>query len=95
MVGKNICEGDIALIEEKPFARDGELCCGIIDNKRSVLKLFYRGGAFVELRPANDDYEIIECPPTNRDNRRLSRTFATAFLMNGKSIIIVRAIFFT
>jgi len=62
MIGKNIREGDIVLIEEKPFPRDGECVAAIIDNKEAVLKNFYRSGANVELRPSNEDYEITEMP---------------------------------
>lgn len=62
MSGKNIREGDIVLIEEKPFPRDGECVAAIIDNKEAVLKNFYRNGANVELRPSNEDYETTEMP---------------------------------
>lgn len=59
MLEKQICEGDIALIEEKFFPRDGECIVAVIENNRAVLKNFYRDGAFVELRPSNPDYETI------------------------------------
>lgn len=62
MLGKNIREGDIVLIEEKSFSRDGECVAAIVDNQETVLKSFYRDGAFIELRPANDEYETIRMP---------------------------------
>ncbi|MGI9054167.1 MAG: LexA family protein [Pyrinomonadaceae bacterium] len=62
MLGKNIREGDIVLIEEKPFRRDGTCVAAVIDNKHTVLKNYYRDGAFIELRPSNDDYETIRMP---------------------------------
>lgn len=62
MIGKNIREGDIVLIEEKSFPRDGECVAAIIDNKRAVLKNFYRSGANIELRPSNENFEITEMP---------------------------------
>lgn len=62
MLGKNIREGDIVLIEEKQFPRDGECVAAIIDNKEAVLKNFYRSGANIELRPSNEDYETTEMP---------------------------------
>lgn len=62
MIGKNIREGDIVLIEEKLFPRDGECVAAIIDNKEAVLKNFYRSGANIELRPSNKDYETTEMP---------------------------------
>ncbi len=62
MLGKNIREGDIVIIEEKPFPRDGECVAAIVDNNYTVLKNYYRDGAFVELRPSNDDYETTRMP---------------------------------
>lgn len=59
MLDKQICKGDIALIEEKLFPRDGDCIVAVIENERALLKNFYRDGAFVELRPANKDYEPI------------------------------------
>ena len=57
MLGKHIREGDIVLIEEKSFARDGDCVVAVIENSRAVLKNYYRDGAFTELRPSNDEYE--------------------------------------
>lgn len=62
MIGKNIREGDIVLIEEKPFPRDGECVAAIIDKKEAVLNNYYRSGANVELRPSNEAYETTEMP---------------------------------
>ncbi len=62
MLGKYIREGDIVLIEEKQYPRDGDCVVAIIENKQTVLKNFYRSGANIELRPSNEDYEIIEKP---------------------------------
>ncbi len=59
MLDKQICEGDIVLIEEKLFPRDGDCIVAVIENNRAVLKNFYRDGAFVELRPSNENYETI------------------------------------
>jgi repressor LexA len=58
MLNEHICEGDIALIEKRSFARDGAIVVARAGN-RLVLKRFYRAGANVELRPSNDDYETI------------------------------------
>lgn len=59
MLDKQICEGDIALIEEKLFPRDGDCIVAVVENNRAVLKNFYRDGAFIELRPSNEGYETI------------------------------------
>ncbi len=62
MLEEHICEGDIALIQEKSFARDGEIVVALTQNKRAVLKMFFRQGAKVELRPANPLYVSIILP---------------------------------
>lgn len=58
MLDEHICEGDIALIEKRSFARDGAIVVAEIEN-RVVLKRFYRAGANIELRPANQNYQTI------------------------------------
>lgn len=60
MLDEHICEGDIALIEKKPFPRDGDCIVAIVDNTQVVLKKFYRLGAEVEFRPSNPKYETIK-----------------------------------
>lgn len=62
MHGAQICEGDIAIIEKRDFARDGDIVAAIINDDRLVLKRIYRNGANVELHPSNEKFEIIELP---------------------------------
>lgn len=59
MRGKGIYEGDIILIEKRTFVRDGDCIAATIEKKRTVLNHYFRAGAFVELRPANDRYETL------------------------------------
>jgi repressor LexA len=59
MRGRGIFEGDVVLIEKRKFARDGECIAATVEKTRTVLKNYYRSGAFLELRPANDRYETI------------------------------------
>ncbi|HEY0051479.1 MAG TPA: transcriptional repressor LexA [Pyrinomonadaceae bacterium] len=58
MLDEHICEGDIALIEKRSFARDGAVVVAQAEN-RVVLKRFYRSGANIELQPANRNYQTI------------------------------------
>lgn len=59
MIEEHICEGDIALVEKRSFARDGAcVVAGVSD--RIVLKRYYRVGANIELRPANKDLLTIK-----------------------------------
>lgn len=62
MLEKHICAGDIILIERRSFARDGDIVVALTDDKRAVLKQFFRLGASVELRPANAAFELIKLP---------------------------------
>ncbi len=62
MIEEHICEGDIAMIQDKSFARDGEIVVAVIQNKKTVVKKFYRQGANIELRPANPHFVSIILP---------------------------------
>ena len=53
MIDEHICDGDIALIENRIEARDGEIVVALIDRARATLKRLFRFGDQVELRPAN------------------------------------------
>lgn len=58
MLDEHICEGDIALIEKRSFARDGAIVVAEAED-RVFLNRFYRNGANIELRPANQNYQTI------------------------------------
>ena len=59
MIDKNICEGDIALVDKKIFARDRDIVIAIADNEPPVLHSYHRKGGEIELRPANKNYKSI------------------------------------
>lgn len=60
MLDEHICEGDIALIEKREFARDGDIVVSIVGGDRVILKRIFRDGANVELRPSNEKFETIK-----------------------------------
>ncbi len=60
MLDDQIREGDVAILERRSFARDGDIVAAIVDGRRTVLKRIYRHGAKVELHPANKNYEILK-----------------------------------
>lgn len=62
MLDEHICEGDIALIEKREFARDGDIVVSIVGGDRVILKRIFRDGANVELRPSNEKYDAIKIP---------------------------------
>src|SRR5436190_7546276 len=59
MIDEHICDGDIALIENRTEARDGEIVVALIDRARATLKRMFRFGDEVELRPSNAQLEPI------------------------------------
>lgn len=62
MIEQHICPGDVALIEKRAFARDGDCVVAVVEKNKIALKRFYRDGANVELRPANKDYAVLRLP---------------------------------
>lgn len=59
MIDEHICDGDIALIESRNEARDGEIVVALVDRTRATLKRLFRRGDEVELRPSNAQLEPI------------------------------------
>ena len=64
MIDEHICDGDIALIENRTEARDGEIVVALVDGARATLKRLFRFGAEVELRPANSQLAPLRLPAT-------------------------------
>jgi repressor LexA len=62
MIDEHICDGDIALIENRTEAHDGEIVVALVDGTHATLKRLFRHGAEVELRPANSQLEPIRVP---------------------------------
>ena len=59
MIDEHICDGDIALIESRNEARDGEIVVALVDRTRTTLKRLFRRGDEVELRPSNAQLQPI------------------------------------
>ncbi|HYN83997.1 MAG TPA: transcriptional repressor LexA [Pyrinomonadaceae bacterium] len=59
MIDEHICDGDIALIENRTEARNGEIVVALVDGQRATLKRLERAGTEVELCPANSNHEPI------------------------------------
>lgn len=62
MIDEHICDGDIALIENRNEARDGEIVVALIENARVTLKRLFKFGSEVELRPANPTHDVLRLP---------------------------------
>jgi repressor LexA len=55
MVGRQIFDGDIVLLEQETSPHDGDIVAALIDNE-STLKTFVRKGSKVWLRAENPRY---------------------------------------
>src|SRR5688572_31210478 len=62
MSGKNICEGDVAIIETRSYLRDGDCAVVTVKRKETILRQYYREGARIEMRPANERYDTLRIP---------------------------------
>ena len=62
MIDEHICDGDIALIENRIEARSGEIVVALIDDSRATLKRYYPMGTHIELRPANSQLAPLRLP---------------------------------
>jgi len=58
----SICRGDVALIELRPFARDGDVVAAVVESKRAILRRFYRAGSSIELGSENSNTGNIRLP---------------------------------
>ena len=66
MIDEHICDGDIALIENRTDARDGEIVVALlVDENAATLKRLFRRGANVELHPANSELQPLTVPGNN------------------------------
>jgi repressor LexA len=60
MRDKHICEGDVALIEKRSYARDNCIVVALIGGKQTVLRQFSRVGSQIELHSGNEKYEMLK-----------------------------------
>ena len=56
LLDEQIREGDIVLVEKRPYARDGDIVVAVNEGKSVLMKKYYRVGADIELRAANSNY---------------------------------------
>ncbi len=63
MIDEHICDGDIALIENRTDARDGEIVVALlVEDNQATLKRLYRRGVNIELHPANSELQPLTLP---------------------------------
>jgi repressor LexA len=63
MIDEHICDGDIALIENRTDARDGEIVVALLtEENQATLKRLFRRGTNLELHPANSQHQPFTLP---------------------------------
>ncbi len=63
MLDEHICEDDVALIELRPYPRDSETVVAfLLEEKKTVMRRYFRAGANIELRASNIEFETIVSP---------------------------------
>lgn len=78
MSAEGICEDDVVLVELRQFVRDGDRVVAVCEKEMAVLRKYYRSGAQIELRTAEDadggeDEQTIRLPADNVEIKALFR----------------------
>jgi repressor LexA len=64
MRDEGILPGDLVIVQKQSTARNGQTVIALVNNEATI-KLYYRTGSTVELRPANDTMKPIVLQPTD------------------------------
>ena len=58
MIEAGILDGDLAIIEQKNIATNGDIVVALIENEATI-KRFFKENGFIRLQPENKNYEPI------------------------------------
>ena len=64
MIGDGINNGDIAIIQQKKVANNGEIVAALIDGE-TTLKTYYNDNDIIRLEPSNSKFKTIKVNKTN------------------------------
>ena len=59
MINAAILDGDIVVIEQTPYAENGDIVCALVDNESATIKTFYKENGHFRLQPENDTLSPI------------------------------------
>lgn len=59
MINAAILDGDMVVIEQTPYAENGDIVCALVDNESSTIKTFYKEDGHYRLQPENDTMDPI------------------------------------
>ena len=54
MINAAILDGDMVVIEQTPYAENGDIVCALVDNESATIKTFYKEDGHYRLQPEND-----------------------------------------
>lgn len=59
MINAAILYGDMVVIEQTPYAENGDIVCALVDNESATIKTFYKEDGHYRLQPENDTMDPI------------------------------------
>lgn len=59
MINAAILDGDTVIVEQTPYAENGEIVVALVDNEEATVKRFYKEDGHFRLQPENDTMEPI------------------------------------
>ena len=59
MINAAILDGDMVVIEQTPYAENGDIVCALVDNDSATIKTFYKEDGHYRLQPENDTLDPI------------------------------------
>lgn len=59
MINAAILDGDIVVVEQTPYAENGEIVVALVDGEDATVKTFYKEDGHYRLQPENDTMEPI------------------------------------
>ena len=62
MKDAGILDGDLVVCEPRQYAENGEIVAVLINGEEATVKRFFLYADHIELRPANDDFQVM-CYP--------------------------------
>lgn len=59
MINAAILDGDMVVIEQTPYAENGDIVCALVDNESATIKTFYKEDGHYRLQPESDTMDPI------------------------------------
>ena len=59
MINAAILDGDIVVVEQTPYAENGEIVVALVDGDSATVKTFYKEDGHFRLQPENDTMDPI------------------------------------